>query len=85
MNQSVVEFCTTGNSDTDKIAAGKVIFFGRKLLNESVNTSVADKDYAGSGKYLILTVVHNVAKTSIGKIEYTTSIRCSKDAIGEEH
>jgi hypothetical protein len=85
LNQSYVEFTATGNSDIKKIGAGKVIYFGRVLLNESSNTSKADKDKMGSGKYLVMTVVHTIARARSGKMEYTTAFRCCKDSFGEEH
>jgi hypothetical protein len=85
LNQAYVEFTATGNSDIQKIGIGKIIYFGRVLLNESVNTSTEDKDIMGSGKYLIMTAVHSISRARSGKMEYTTSFKCCKDSLGEEH
>jgi len=83
MNQIGVEFFTTGNSDTSKVSAGKVIYFGRPLLNDSVNSSDG-VDITFSGKYLITTITHQIRKVKSGQTEYGCNIKCIKDALGEE-
>jgi hypothetical protein len=83
LNQIAIEFFVTGNSDTSKIGAGKVIFFGRPILNESVNSSQG-ADLAFSGKYLVTSVTHILRKAKSGKVEYGTNFVCIKDSLGEE-
>lgn len=85
LQQSIIEFTVTGNSDLHRIGVGKVIYFGRPLLNTSVNTSPLDKDLASSGKYIILSTAHIISRTLAGKLEYTTTFKCGKDSYGEEH
>ena len=83
LNQTGIQFFVTGNSDTSKVSAGKVIFFGRPLLNSSVNSSEGD-DVTFAGKYLITTITHIINKVKSGKIEYGCSIKAIKDSYGEE-
>lgn len=83
MNQTGVEFYVTGNSDISKIGAGKVIYFGRTILNNSVNTS-SGTDITFSGKYLVTTVTHVLRKVRSGKTEYGCNFKCIKDSFGDE-
>lgn len=83
MNQTAIEFYVTGNSDTEKIGAGKVIFFGRTILNNSVNSSQGP-DITFSGKYLVTTVTHVIRKVKSGKTEYGCNFKCIKDSLGDE-
>lgn len=83
LDQTGIEFYVTGNSDISKVGAGKIIFFGRPILNDSVNSSDG-MDVTFSGKYLVMTVTHFIRKVKSGKIEYGCSFKCCKDALGEE-
>jgi hypothetical protein len=83
MNQTGIEFYTTGNSDISKIGAGKIIYFGRTILNNSVNSSQGP-DIAFSGKYLVTSVTHVIRKVKSGKTEYGCNFKCIKDALGDE-
>ena len=83
MDQTAIEFYTTGNSDISKIGAGKIIYFGRTILNNSVNTSNGP-DITFSGKYLVTSVTHHIRKIKSGKTEYGCNFKCIKDSLGEE-
>lgn len=83
MNQTGIEFYVTGNSDTSKVGAGKVIYFGRTILNNSVNSSQGP-DITFSGKYLVTTITHIIRKVKSGKTEYGCNFKCIKDSLGDE-
>lgn len=83
LNQTGVEFFVTGFSDIDRVGAGKVVYFGRPLLNNSFNSSDGP-DITFSGKYLISKVTHSIKRAKSGKIEYGCTIVAIKDALGEE-
>lgn len=83
MNQTAIEFYATGNSDTNKVSAGKIIYFGRTILNNSVNSSNGP-DITFSGKYLITTITHVIRKVKSGKTEYGCNFKCIKDSLGDE-
>jgi hypothetical protein len=83
LNQTGVEFFVTGFSDTNRVGAGKVVYFGRPLLNNAFNSSDGP-DVTFSGKYLVSKVTHSIKRAKSGKIEYGCNIIGIKDSLGEE-
>lgn len=83
MNQTAIEFYVTGNSDISKVGAGKIIYFGRVILNNSSNSSQGP-DITFSGKYLVTTITHVIRKVKSGKTEYGCNFKCIKDSLGDE-
>lgn len=79
MNQHAVEFYVTGNSDINKVSAGKVVFVGRAMMDNGESD-----DILYSGKFLISTITHRVTSIPGSPIQYGCYITALKDSIGDE-
>lgn len=79
LNQISLYFVVTGNSDINKVSAGKVIFVNRATFDD-----LQGGDILQSGKFLISTITHTILRTAASNTQYSCEIMCIKDSIGEE-
>ena len=81
LNQINMTFTVPGNSD---IRVGNTFFFGRPG-QQSLSKDNPEKDFLYNGKYMATEIKHSI-KNNTGQsvIEYTTTIKCTKDSLGNE-
>lgn len=81
LNQFTLIFTIPGHSE---VRAGDVIYFGRPI-QQNLSTEKENKDFLYNGKFLITEVKHSIKQNS-GEVvsEYTTTIRATKDSMGDE-
>jgi len=77
-----IRFSTTGNSDSEVLSAGKMIFFGRPLIKQAPDAKREDVFY--SGKYCISTLKHEIFIARNGQKRYSCIVEAYKDSLGDE-
>ena len=82
LNQLNIVFSVPGTSEN--ISAGDVFYFGRPI-QQGLSSNKSEKDILHNGKYLATEIKHTIVYNTGGVIaEYKTTIRGTKDSIGEE-
>lgn len=79
LNQLSINFFVTGNSDFNKLSAGKTIMISRPQFDDKEGS-----DIINTGKFLVTTIKHTIYKASGDMYQYGCDITALKDSIGEE-
>jgi hypothetical protein len=81
LNQFNIMFTVPGNSE---FRAGDVFYFGRPM-QQGLSNKKDKKDFLYNGKFLATEVKHSIKyNTGVAIVEYTTTIKGTKDSIGDE-